>query len=99
MAQILTSPPPQRPPPGGPAEVEGREETKSEINDGSQMNDRDTQERSSGPYPSQSTRYCHPRPRLRESMIRRTVQIGCPDRPGWVVGVRPEGKKYWKQKV
>ena len=37
-----------------------------------------TQERSSGPYPSQSTRYCRPLPRRLERRSRRTVNAGPP---------------------
>ncbi|MED6250286.1 hypothetical protein ATANTOWER_028510 [Ataeniobius toweri] len=52
-----TSPPPQRPPHDGPEdEEEAREAQKLLIKVGSQMKDRGTQARSSGPYPSQSTR-------------------------------------------
>ena len=49
---------------------------KSRMGEASRMRFRGTQERSSGPYPSQSTRYWCPRPRCRTSRRRWTVYAG-----------------------
>ena len=46
------------------------------MSDTSRMRFWGTQERSSGPYPSQSTRYWCPQPRRRTSRRRRTVHAG-----------------------
>ena len=44
----------------------------------SKMNLEGVHDRSSGPYPSQSTRYWRPRPRRRQFIRRRTVNVSTP---------------------
>ena len=63
-ARTVTVPLPLRTPPGVPM-VSGFCRWKSLIRVGSRMKRDGTQHLSSGPYPSQSTRYCSPLPLLR----------------------------------
>ena len=60
------SPPPQGTPPG----------CLPRRSAGSNMRERESHCRSSGPYPSQSTKYWNPRPRRRTSNISLTVSAG-----------------------
>ena len=48
------------------------------MSDLSKMKRADIHARCSGPYPSQSTRYCSPRPHRRHSMSRLTVNVSPP---------------------